>query len=414
VPVVSDRVRGHGKTPGVTADRRIPVHAPPTHPRVEPAFRPESTTEPPLRLAHFVPVLDHAGSYGGPAAVCEIMCDELAGRGHSVTIVGMRSTAAQPWVPDGARRWDLRIFPGRAVPAPRSPGALVSPGVAWWFLCYGRRLDCLHLHGVREPMSAVLMLLCVVTRTRYVVQAHGMLEAPRWIPLWDTLCGALLRRAHRVFALTPAEARSLADRRACSEVAVMANPAPPPTTTAVRHDYVLACSRVHPRKRLGLFAAMAEHLHDSHPELRFVVVGPPEGDEEVVQQAMRRHPGSFAWIGGVPGPAARRWISDAAVLVVTAENEPFGMTIVEALAAGTPVLGTWDLALASALSTAGAMVAVEADPVVLAEALVRMLTDEERVAAQVAAGREWLAENASAARAADTIIAAYSAEDRIA
>lgn len=380
------------------------AHAAPTN-----AFdRPDDV----LRVAHFVPVLDHAGSYGGPAAVCEILCDELARRGHRVTVVGMRAGTARAWVPDGERLWDLRVLRGRALLARRAPGALLSAAVVWWFVRSHRSLDCLHLHGVREPMSAVLMALCVITRTRFVVQAHGMLEAPRWIPLWDNLCSALLRRAHRVFALTEAEAASLETSRSCAGAVVMTNPAPPPTTSRQRCDYVLACSRVHPRKRLGLFAAIAEHLNDERPGLRFVVVGPPEGDEAVVEQAVRRHPESFAWVGGVPGPAARRWISDAAVLVVTAENEPFGMTIVEALASGTPVLGTWDLALAPALSRAGAMMVVDADPVQLAEALLHLLSDEQALARQVDAGRRWLEDHSSAVRAGDILTAAYSAPGR--
>ena len=360
-----------------------------------------------MRVAHFVPVLDQAGTYGGPSGVCELLCDELAARGHRVDVVGVCPRDAQRWRPAAGRLWALHVTTGFRIARRRHPGAVFSFRLLWWFGRTHRRLDLVHLHGMREPMSVALMLLCVLTRTPFVAQAHGMLESPTVVPVWDPFCSAVLRRACVVLALTEDEVQVVAHQRRCTSVELLPNPAPASCTPATRGDYVLCCARLHPRKRVGLFVQMARLVIATRPHVQFVVVGPPEGDEGAVVEAVSAHPGNFRWVPGVPTQEARRWIAEAGILVVTAEREPFGMTIVEALSSGTPVLGTSDLALSAPLAEAGAMRVVPADAEALAGELELLLDDGVAVAAQVFRGSRWVADNASVGAVVDRLESVY-------
>jgi len=83
------------------------------------------------------------------------------------------------------------------------------------------------------------------------------------------------------------------------------------------------------------------------------------------------------------------------VLVVTAMHEPFGMTVLEALAQGTPVVAVaGGLLLEPELLAAGALTVTSDSPEALATAVGRMRSpfaaDD-----QIRQGLQWCAKNAS-------------------
>jgi len=81
----------------------------------------------------------------------------------------------------------------------------------------------------------------------------------------------------------------------------------------------------------------------------------------------------------------------ADVLVVTSEHEGFGVPVVEAMAAGLPVVAYDQGAVPEVLGGAGVLVASR-DPYALAEAIGSLLADPRRRTALVEAGRRRFAE----------------------
>jgi glycosyltransferase involved in cell wall biosynthesis len=107
---------------------------------------------------------------------------------------------------------------------------------------------------------------------------------------------------------------------------------------------VLFLARLHSRKRPALFAQAAFALLKNGVRARFAIVGPAEGAEVDVDRVIREArmqgfgDGELRREPAVPPERARDRMKAASVYVLTAEKEPFGMTIIEALSVGVPVV----------------------------------------------------------------------------
>lgn len=98
------------------------------------------------------------------------------------------------------------------------------------------------------------------------------------------------------------------------------------------------------RKGIDIFLDAAELLLDQHPKLKFVIAGPPATNEEAYFKAMveRMQSGRLKdavfYLGGrkdVPNV-----LSSMDVFFLPTRAEPFGMVIIEAMAAGVPVVAS--------------------------------------------------------------------------
>lgn len=98
-------------------------------------------------------------------------------------------------------------------------------------------------------------------------------------------------------------------------------------------DYLLAVSRLRDHKRLDELVAAADEV-----DRRVLIAG--EGPARERLQAMA--PANVTFLGYVDEQRKRRLMAEAAAFVFSAENEDFGITPIEAMASGTPVIGVND------------------------------------------------------------------------
>jgi glycosyltransferase involved in cell wall biosynthesis len=147
---------------------------------------------------------------------------------------------------------------------------------------------------------------------------------------------------------------------------------------------VLFFARLHPRKRPSLFAEAAVSILRSGVRASFVVAGPPEGAESMVDSVIEtaRHEGFGENLlrreVGVPLDGAYARLKAASIYVLPSLMEPFGMTIVEALAVGVPVVVSNDGALASFVRRHRCGVAIDATRDDLVAAISELLGDLPR------------------------------------
>jgi glycosyltransferase involved in cell wall biosynthesis len=158
----------------------------------------------------------------------------------------------------------------------------------------------------------------------------------------------------------------------------------------------LAVGRVSPNKALeSTVAALAvtRAHHDREATLR--MVGKPATESYVT--ALQRY---VAELGLSPAVSFAGHASDATVaaayaqtdvLVVTSEHEGFCVPVVEAMAAGLPVVAFDQGAVPEVLGGAGVLVA-DKDPYALASSIAELLSDAPRRAALAESGRRRLAE----------------------
>jgi glycosyltransferase involved in cell wall biosynthesis len=138
---------------------------------------------------------------------------------------------------------------------------------------------------------------------------------------------------------------------------------------------VLFLARLQPRKRVSAFVEMARILYNEGVAARYRVVGPDEGDLGEAQRLVRQYKlGDYVtFVGGLPGEAIAREYRDSAVYVLPAVNEPFPMTVLEALSQGTPTVVTDTCFIAPVLKNNGAALVSEPQPQALAASVKAIL-----------------------------------------
>jgi glycosyltransferase involved in cell wall biosynthesis len=157
---------------------------------------------------------------------------------------------------------------------------------------------------------------------------------------------------------------------------------------------VTLIARLVPIKRVDRFLRLAQRLNDDRPDVHFLVVGDGE-----LRATLQRSPEASALNGRLTWAGFRRDIPDVCfasdVVVLTSDNEGTPVSLIEAQAAGTPVLGTRVGGVASVVRNGAGGVTVDpGDELAMASAVSRML-DDATVAERAAGARGELAQKFS-------------------
>lgn len=347
-----------------------------------------------MRLVHVVTLVSDDGAYGGPTSVATGQLQECAARGHEVTLLSLwrgRTTA-----PARIGSVPLRTRPARSLLPGRFTGLMHPLLVTDMWRSMGRA-DVVHIHAGRDLVSLTALAVAALRRKRFFAQTHGMVQPRRSavVRLFDRVYVPLLRRARGCLVLTERE------RRAVAEVVGPGGPPLLVVPNGVRPGYggeadrvrrgreVLFLARLHPRKRPDAFVEMAALVHRTVPDVRFTLYGADEGSLPEVRRLIAAHGlGEVVSYGGaLDHAAAVRAFAKATVYVLPSVDEPFGMTVLEAMSVGTPVVCTETCGLADELARREAAFVTDGSPRAMADAVCRLLTDEDTREAFVKAGR---------------------------
>jgi glycosyltransferase involved in cell wall biosynthesis len=255
-------------------------------------------------------------------------------------------------------------------------------------------LDAVHLHGMWQPRFFQLARECLRRGLRYVVSPHGMLEPwawrHRWWKKWPYFYlreRSVLNRAGALLATSRTEARNLQRFRFGPSIVTL--PLGLTYSTQIgydearaglswgRHEFVLLyLSRLHPKKGMHLLLAALTGLGLDPDAYRLVVVG--DGPEAYTRQLKKIAAANQAqlpridWLPAVWDDRKWRYLQGADLFCLPTYSENFGLAILEACQAGTPVLTTRETPWAEFLGRHGLPVA---DPEVasIRECLTRIL-----------------------------------------
>jgi glycosyltransferase involved in cell wall biosynthesis len=274
---------------------------------------------------------------------------------------------------------------------------------------------------VYQFATASLMAPWLAARSETLVVNYHNITPPELMAPWDHHLALGQERARQDLAvLAPRTTLAIADS-AYNEThlaeAGFASTAVVPPSAAVGVDVVptagrgsvpspsggpatgavwLAVGRVAPNKALEhaiAALAVARQSNDRSATLR--IVGKPATD--AYERALRRYvavlglEGAVTFTGYATDAAVAAAYTTADVLVVTSEHEGFGVPVVEAMAAGLPVVAYDQGAVPEVLGDAGVLVA-SSDPYALADAIGSLLADPGRRASLSEAGRRRVAE----------------------
>jgi glycosyltransferase involved in cell wall biosynthesis len=341
-----------------------------------------------MKVLHVVTLVTPDGAFGGPTRVAVNLCSALRDQGHDAVIAAGVNGFDQ--VPTSVGGVPAHLFPARRVIRGFGHATTYAPALSSWIDEHAAKFDLVHIHLARD-----LVTLPVATRLQrlgipFVVQTHGMI-APHSHPLaalidrlWTI---RVLRAAAIVFHLNSTEREDLCTvggptlplRELRNGVPTPAAPIGDPGSET--RPEVLFLARLHERKMPEVFAEAAVSLLKSGVRARFAIVGPPAGAEAgvdaIIAQArsegldedcIRREP-------AVEPDRAGERMSCASVYVLPSVQEPFPMTVLEAMMLGIPVVIRPDNGLAEFVDSHGCGVVVDGGPDSFAQAISGLLSD---------------------------------------
>jgi glycosyltransferase involved in cell wall biosynthesis len=306
-----------------------------------------------------VTLMSPDGAFGGPTRVAEQQSRALLERGHEVMIAaGSRGYGATTPTELGGVR--LRLFPVR----PLVPGAgfsgLASGPMFRWLRRAVREVDVVHVHLGRDLVTLTAASLARRAGAPYVVQTHGMVTPsahPLARPLDHAMTLRVLRDAAVVLYLTDVERdQLLALAGSLPRLAQLGNGigAAPAAHALPARPEVLFCARLQARKRPMLFVRMAERLLAAGVDADFVLVGPDEGEGGAVADAIAGiGDARLRWEGAMDPSRTLGRMGRASMLVLPSVQEPYPMSVLEAMSIGRAVVVTATCGLAPAVKQTG-------------------------------------------------------------
>jgi glycosyltransferase involved in cell wall biosynthesis len=245
-------------------------------------------------------------------------------------------------------------------------------------------------HGVPYVLSPRGMLVADLIRRRRALPKLA------WLALFDR---KTISSAAAIHATTESEANDIrALGLATPRIEIIANGVELPpisdtgrnrtdTRAASGNPYILFLGRVSWKKGLDrlvegmtlvrgadlVIAGYDENGYQSDVERRVAKLGIAE----------RVH-----FIGPVEGESKWEWIRNSICLVLPSYNENFGMSVIEAMAVGRPVVVSAKVGIADDVAETGSGVVADGDPASLAEAINAVLGDPEGRQRMGEAGRK--------------------------
>ena len=332
-----------------------------------------------MRIIHVVSLFTPDGAFGGPTRVAINQTRELRARGHDVTLAGgaMGYGKDLPSMVDGV---PVTLFPAyRLIPRTGFAG-LASPGLLAWFRRAAKTADVVHIHLARDLLTLPVAIYRLSSQQPYVLQTHGMVDAPSNI-LASVLDRAatlrILRGARMVLCLSLAEVQDVDALGDGIATAVLPNGVPlAEILPSPQENEVLFLSRMHHRKRPTAFVEAAASLSSKFPKAQFSMVGPDEGQAEVVSQRISvLQLASIRWEGALPPERTLQRLRRCSIYVLPSINEPFPMTAIEAMSVGKPVVLTDTCALAPLVESTNSGIVVDSSVKSLTKAIQRLLEE---------------------------------------
>jgi glycosyltransferase involved in cell wall biosynthesis len=268
--------------------------------------------------------------------------------------------------------------------------------------------EIVHIHCMWEGLVRQMAAHARNRRIPYVLSTHGMLHpfvlAQKRLKKWAylTLFPRIINGAGELFALNREEADHIiaAFRRPASVLpnGIAVDDYSKPESGLFRSRYpaigqrpfVLFVGRLHPIKGIDKLMRSYAHARAHGLELELVLVGPDDGERPALETLARELGLSdhIHFTGGLFGPEKRDAFAACTIFAHRPRFEGFGITVVEGLASGKPVVTTRECKLDGS-GEAGALRMVEDSDEAFGDALLEVAKSPDECRALGSRGQEW-------------------------
>jgi phosphatidylinositol alpha-mannosyltransferase len=317
----------------------------------------------------------------------------LRGMGHYVEVLTpaeREESLADEWI----------TFAGRTVPVPYNGsmaslqfGPVSAARVRRWLR--DGHFDVVHVHEPAPP--SVSLLVCMIAQGPIVATFHAATTRSKWLAAWGPVVRPWLERITGRIAVSDF-ARRVQVEHLGGDAVIIPNgvhvsafahgPTLPGCTRGVDGPTIGFLGRFdEPRKGLPVLLEAMRTVVRRHPGARLLIAGRGDADElrTLIGDDLRAHVGLLGELSEADKAAFLRSVD-----IYCAPNllgESFGVVLIEALAAGAPIVASDLDAFARVLEDGAAGVLVRrGDPAALADALSGLLADPARLAELSAGG----------------------------
>jgi len=335
-----------------------------------------------MKIAHVVTLVSPDGAFGGPVRVATNLAKAMQDAGHEVMILGAFRGYKEP--PTSVEGVPVRLFRAQQALPGLGFSGLVAPSLMGYLNKHIADFNVVHVHLARDLITLPVAMLARKKRIPYVLQTHGMVDPStrRLANMLDTVGTRMaLRGAYVLFHLTQQERVDLEQVALTKELPLVSLPNGVPRSDfqadAQSGREVLFLARIQARKRPLIFVEAAIALHDEFPETRFTLVGADEGEAPSVLARIESAGAQdyVSWEGSLEPEKTLERMSRASVYVLPSVNEPFAMTVLEAMSIGLPSIVTNTCGLIPQLHNPNAIAVVDDSLDALVAQLRRLLSD---------------------------------------
>ncbi|MFB3916252.1 MAG: glycosyltransferase [Terriglobales bacterium] len=313
-----------------------------------------------MRILHVTAYFAPAFAYGGPPRSVLGLCKALrkagvdvevattTANGHETPLIATAEPVPYEGVP--ARYFPLQ-FPARIFRAPRMREFLRKET---------QTFDLVHVHGLWNWVAWTGVRESARAAVPYVISARGMLEPAalnhRWLGkkiVYRAVEQSNLRNASFLHATAASEQANLLKLNLNVPVVLLPNAVENlidrnTSRGAFRRrsgidattPLVVWIGRIHRIKRLDLLIEAFRRVRQCCLA-ELVIAGPDEtGLRSGLENPIGGEDAGVHWLGEIDAAAKRELLADADVLVMCSDSESFGMSVLEALSAGVPVVVT--------------------------------------------------------------------------
>lgn len=295
-----------------------------------------------MRVIHVVPAITEGAS--GPSYSVPRLCESLIGTGVDVHLAALDWSSVPVSLPY------LKTFPLGL--GPRRLG--VSPRMRRWLEAEADsgRVDLIHNHSLWMMPNVYSGRACRKGRCRLVVSPRGTLSA--WALgrsalqkkiFWHFLQAPALREAACFHATAESEFEDIRRFGFRQPICILPNGIDVPRLEETQNGgrrQLLFLGRIHPIKGIDILLRAWQAVEHRFPDWDLVVAGPDNGAYLTAMQALaaQLRLERVVFLGPLFGEEKLRAYRAASLFVLPTHSENFGITVAEALAAGTPAIVT--------------------------------------------------------------------------
>jgi glycosyltransferase involved in cell wall biosynthesis len=302
-----------------------------------------------MKILHVAPSIERA--YGGPT---QSLAGYISASRLSNAVIDVAApVAAIEEVAEleraGAR--NIETFPGYG-----SGSTAASPALVRWLRSKARNYDVVHVHGFFNFISTFSARAAIAVGAPVIIRPFGTLSRYTFghrrssmKKVWfQSLERPNILRAAGIHFTTSTER----DEAAWHGIPLgdRAHVVPPPfdVRTIDRADLpgrapntVLFLGRLHPVKNLEALIDAWPIVQERFPDAKLAIVGPGTAgysDKLTARASHQGARGSILFTGFLSGSAKAAALASASLFVLPSLHENFGMVVIEAIAAGLPVV----------------------------------------------------------------------------